>query len=156
MTQYIRRGELNSSGSNQYLGSGHRGRCRYVPGWASVWRAATSLPGCTCGCDRSGGLGGSRSICFCWSALPPPQQPPRARLRTDRVKVLITSATGGSFTAVSYRLIELIHILLLGVRGRQRKQVSLCLINEAIWSLFLQPIIPLIKCKKKRKKKENG
>lgn len=134
-TVYIRRGKLNSSGSKQYLGSGHRGRCRYVPGWASVCRAATSLPGCTCGCDRSGGPGGSRSICFCWSALPPPQQPPRARLRTDRVKVLITSATGGSITAVSYRLIvrELIRILLLGVRGRQKKQVSLCLINEAIW-----------------------
>lgn len=110
----------------QHLGLDHRGSCCCAPGLTCVCRAAASLPGCTCVHDKSDGLRGSRWICFCWSALPPPHRPLKATLRTEThagfSAKTITSGTSWSFTVVSHRrslsvsILRLVRILFLRER----------------------------------------
>lgn len=83
---------VNKLNSKQHLGLGHRGSCCYAPGSVCVCMAAASPRGCTCGCDRSDDLRGSRWKCFCWSALQLLHQPQRATLRRQTAVTIITSA----------------------------------------------------------------
>lgn len=76
--------KLRAVESGCYLGWGHTASCCFAPCLTCARKAATTPPGCTCSCGRSGGCAGCAG-CFCWRSSPRRRRPLTGTLRTEAV-----------------------------------------------------------------------